>query len=105
MEKIAKEKIIQHIRELNFKNIHQQFPKAGNSFIEANFKLGLNEKSDKYAFVVSEKITYYNGSMKDRRYQIYAFDKTTGELVPDFEKDGGCYYGFFNDLKIVQDIV
>lgn len=108
MEKISEaveHKIIQHIRELNFKNIRQQFPKAGNSFIEANFKLGMNEKSDKYAFVVSEKFTYYNGSQKDRRYQIYAFDKTTGDLVPDFEKNGGCYYGFFNDLKIVQDIV
>ena len=101
----AQDKITGYIIDYNSKNIHQQFPKSGHSFVESNFKLSINEKSDKYAFVVSEKISFYNGSMQDRRYQIKSFDIITGGLAPDFEKNGGCYCGFFNDLKIVKDIL
>jgi len=101
----AKEKIVDYILQLNLKNIHQQLPKSGNSSVEMNYRLGVNEKSNKYAFVISEKISYYNGSMKDRRYKLYAFDINSGELIPNFENGGECYYGFFNDLKIVEDII
>jgi hypothetical protein len=101
----VKSKIIDYAVDMNAKNIHNQLPKSGRHTLEFDFKLGLNDKTDKYAFVVYEKYSYYNGSLKERKYQILAFDINTGDLIPDFEKSGGCYYGFFNDLKIVQDIV
>lgn len=100
----VKEKIVNFIIEKNLKQSLDSLPNKGNYSVEFQYELAENNKAEKYIFVVSQKMTYHNHSVSDKRYGLYAFDKKTGNQIVDFEKTG-CYVGFFNDLKIVEEII
>ena len=99
-----KEKIRDFVIEKNLKQSLDSLPNKGNYAVEFQYELAENKKAEKYIFVVSQKLTYHNHSVSDKRYGLYAFDRETGNQITDFEKKG-CYVGFFNDLKIVEEII
>ena len=99
-----KEKIRDFVIEKNLKQSLDSLPNKGNYAVEFQYELAENKKAEKYIFVVSQKLTYHNHSVSDKRYGLYAFDRKTGNQIADFEKNG-CYVGFFNDLKIVVEII
>jgi len=99
-----KEKIRDFVIEKNLKQSLDSLPNKGNYAVEFQYELAENKKAEKYIFVVSQKLTYHNHSVSDKRYGLYAFDRKTGNQIADFEKNG-CYVGFFNDLKIVEEII
>jgi hypothetical protein len=105
MEANVLDKIVNFVLERNVKNNLQEMPNRGNSLVELDFKIANNPKCPGKVFVVYDKIKYYNGSMKERGYGLLAFDEKTGDIIPDFEKSGGCYFGFFDDAKIINNIV
>lgn len=101
----VKKEIRNQIQLKNIKGVLNELPNKGYHSVEVNYEMAVNKKDDKFVFVVSQIITYHNGSIDDRRYNIYAFDSNSGKLIEDFEEKGGCYYGFFNDLKIIETIL
>ena len=101
----VKDAIYHFVQKKNIGEIREPMPHKGMVQSEIKYELATNPKSPKYLFVVSEKYTFYNGSIQDKRWGIYAFDKETGSLVTDFEEKGGCYYGFFNDLDFIERIL
>ena len=105
INKEVKAKIFDYILQKNLTQTLSSLPEKGSYFIESAYELALNDKNDKYYFVVSRKIMYHNYSISDRRFGIYAFDKNSGELAKDFDEKNGCYLGFFKDLKIVETII
>jgi hypothetical protein len=98
------DKIINYILERNIKNNLNEMPNKGYNDVELNFQLASNDKVPGKTFVVYERLRYYNSSLKDRKCDMLAFDEK-GDLIPDFDKKGGCYFGFFDDLKIIKNIV
>ncbi len=101
----VKKEIRNQIQLKNIKGVLSELPNKGYHSVEVNYEMAVNKKDDKYIFVISQIITYHNGSIDDRRYNIYAFDSNSGKLIEDFEEKGGCYYGFFNDLNIIETIL
>jgi hypothetical protein len=100
-----KNEIRNYIQLKNINSVLKQLPNRGYHSIEINYEMAVNKKDDKYVFVISQIITYHNGSIDSRTYNIYAFDSNSGKLIEDFEEKGGCYYGFFNDLNIIETIL
>ncbi len=101
----VKSKIRTHIELKNIKSVLKELPHKGYHSVEVDFEMAVNKKDEKYVFVISQIIKYHNGSIDSKTYNIYAFDSKSGELIKDFEEKGGCYYGFFNDLKIIETIL
>jgi hypothetical protein len=101
----VKDKIRTFIGLKNIKNVLKEMPHRGSHSVEINYEMATNKKNDKYVFVVSTIINYHNGTIEGKKYNLHAFDKDSGELIEDFEKNGGCYYGFFNHLNIIEDIL
>jgi hypothetical protein len=105
INKKTKENIYNFIIEKNIKESLKELPDKGNCFFESHYQLAINEKISKYVFVISEVMSYHNQSLTDKRFGIYAFDIANGKIITEFEKKGGCYIGFFNDLKIIEEII
>ncbi len=105
INKQVKDSIFDFIVQRNLKNSSEELRSKGKFTIESQYELAINPKIKKYVFVVSEKIVYHNHSIEDKRYGVYAFDVKKGNYIKDFEEKGGCYIGFFNDLKIVEKII
>ena len=101
----VKDAIINYIQKKNINEIIEPMPNRGYSYSEMRYEIAYNESLPNYIFVVSEKYTFHNGSISDKRWGIYAFDKETGNLIKDFEEKGGCYVGFFNELQFVEKIL
>lgn len=104
ISKEVKEKIRDFVIEKNLKQSLDSLPNKGSYSIEFQYELAENKKVEKYIFVVSQKLTYHDHSVSDKRYGLYVFERESGNQVTDFEKNG-CYVGFFNDLKIVEEII
>lgn len=105
IKKEAKEKIVEFIQKKNIGEIIEPMPNRGFNYAEIKYELASNPKLPNYIFVVSEKYTFDNGSIHDKRWGLYAFDKETGEYVKDFEEKGGCHFGFFNELDFIERIL
>jgi hypothetical protein len=101
----VKDKIYNFVHKKNIGEISEPMPNKGVVITEIKYELASNPSIPKYLFVVSEKYTFYNGSIQDKRWGVYAFDKETGDLVPDFEEKEGCQYGFFNELDFIERII
>ena len=101
----VKDEITKYIQLKNIKGVLPELPHKCYHSVEINYQMAVNKKDNKYIFVISQIITYHNGSIENRKYNIYAFDSNSGQLIQDFEEKGGCYYGFFNDLNIIETIL
>ena len=95
----VKEKIRAYIVAKNLEQTTKELPEKGTYFIEYNYELAENDKFE-HLFVVAIMLKYHNYSISEKVYSLYAFDRNSGNQITDFEKKGGCYVGFFQDLKI-----
>jgi hypothetical protein len=89
----------------NAKDLSANMPSQGKHVFEADYDLAVNENVSDLVFVVSVKTFYGSSRIEDKKYGIYAFDKNTGEEVKDFEKTDKCYFNFFNDLTVIENIL
>jgi hypothetical protein len=101
----VKSVIVEQILKINFDNKRQDIPSKGRFTIESNYELAINEKMPKYIFVVTTKIDFHNHQIDGKGYGLYAFYSINGKLDTDFDSRGGCYYGFFQDIKIIETII
>jgi hypothetical protein len=97
-------KIKSFVRQKDLKESLVPIPNIGEFQVEHSYDIMENKKVDDHIFVVSIIMKYENGSLRDKRYGLYAFDKN-GNFVPDYEEKNGCYYGFFNDLKLIETVI
>ena len=105
MESTVESKIKQFVIDKNLKETLRELPKHGNYYVENEYKLSSNPKLPEMLFVISKRISFHNHSIADKRYCVYAFDKNTGELSKDFEGNGKCYEGFYNESVFIKDII
>ena len=101
----VRDNILEFIIKKNLEETLKELPDKGTYSTECDYQLAFNEKYPKLFFVISLKMTYHNHSLDSKKYGLYAFDSTDGHYVPDFEKENGCYNGFFTDLKIIERII
>ena len=101
----VKESIEDFVLEKNMEESLKELPGAGIYNVESQYQFATNDKFKNNIFVVSQIIEFKGKSISDKRFGIYAFDANTGEQITSFEKDGKCYYGFFEDLKIIERII
>lgn len=104
ISKQVQDKITNYIVKKSLDNSFIETTSQGKEILEYDFELALNDKEPKYLFVVCKKMVYQGNSLVDKGYEVYAFNKQSGEIEKDFSKKG-CYYGFFNDLKILERII
>jgi len=98
-------KIKVFIAKKNIKDLTATMPSQGKHVFEADYDLAVNEKVNDLVFVVSVKTFYGSSRIEDKRYGIYAFDINTGEEVKNFENTDKCYFNFFNDLTVIENIL
>jgi hypothetical protein len=104
IEKNVEKKIFDFIIDKNYEQQTSDLPQKGNYFIEYNFQIALNDKYKDYIFVISNQIHYHNYSMSEKKFGLYTFDCNTGAPIDNFD-DEKCYFGFFNDLRILKRII
>ncbi len=105
IRKEVKDTIFDYIVRKSLKESLQEIPDKGAYDVEYEYELATNDKFNKYVFVVSKKISYKSHSLDEKGYNLYAFDVKSGKIVSDFEQKNGCYFGFFNDLKVIEQII
>ncbi len=101
----VQEKIIEKILAKNLAEALKQIPDKGNYVLENQYELGTHPKYPDLYFVSSIKMSYHNHSITGKEHGLYAFDKKTGEEVPNFQNDGKCTCGFFKDMDVIKQIV
>lgn len=89
----------------NLKDLSSPMSNQGKHVYESEYDLAVNERVNDLVFVVSVRVFYVSSRIEDKRYGIYAFDKNTGEEVKNFEDTDKCYFNFFNDLTVIENIL
>ena len=105
MKTESRENILEFIIKRNLDETLKELPSKGTYSIECDYELATNAKYPKHIFVTSTKMTYHNHSLDSKKYGLYAFHSSDGSYAPDFEKENGCYNGFFTDLNIIERII
>lgn len=101
----ARENILEFIIKKNLEETLKELPERGTYSNECDYQLATNSRYPKHLFVTSLKMTYRNHSLDSKKYGLYAFDSEDGKYAPDWEKENGCYNGFFTDLTIIERII
>lgn len=105
MNKEARENILEFIIKKNFDETLKELPEKGRYSVECDYQLATNDKYPKHIFVVSTKMKYYNHSLDEKKYGLYAFNSDNGHYEPNFEDEQGYYNGFFTDLNVIERII
>lgn len=105
IEKSVKDKIVDYILDYNMEQSLKPLPSKGVYDVECCFELMYNKKISDIVFVVCLDIEYHNYSISKKSYKAFAFDVKSGNLMPDYQKSGKCYDGFFQDLELIEEII
>jgi hypothetical protein len=105
INKEVRNKIVSYILKKNVDQSLKPLPEKGEYFIEYCYELAYNPKIDNIIFVMSIKMEYFNYSINKKSYNLYAFDVKNGNLIENYQENGMCYNGFFQDLQVIEEII
>jgi hypothetical protein len=105
IEQSVKSKIVDYILDYNMEQSLKPLPSKGVYHVECYFELMYNKKINNIVFVVCLDIEYHNYSINKKSYKAFAFDVKNGKLIPDYQKNGKCYDGFFQELELIEEII
>ena len=101
----AMKKIRDFVYDKSLQDNLKQIPDKGTYAINLGYDIAINTKYPDMIFVIYKQYSYKNHSITNIRWCVYAFDKKTGELVPNFQDSPKCYDGFYSESELIEQLV